>query len=406
MSSAPKDPIDGPMKIGTQNVPGIWQYLLPADASWLQLPRERTANCEPCYRSAIGDCRDDCRCCTYFPQLPNYMMGLALQTPGARPTVQRLIEEGYALPQGLLASPQSFRLAVEANASDEFGLDRGLVCPFFTDSDGCSIHPFRNAVCATYFCEHDHGQTGETYWSKLRALVGHIETVLTQWAMTEAGIGAVAYIARMDSLSKNMGVLSAEQAWSPEAHQVLWGDWLGREIEFFEACADRVKERRGELYQLACGQSPLLARGFDKALLEWIPQEYRDAVPPLPEGEPVPIQEQWYSLQLRTRQLWELPFDGEPVALCPGVAFETNAGDDAVARFHQNKPRMLRQHSGDDRLFMTEAEYELLVLFKTPQVFDEDFFEGRQILALDEPREFLAHCLRRGFLVTHARMQS
>lgn len=393
------DPILSTLVIGGQKVPGIWRYLLPEDGLWLRLPAERTANCDPCFRAAIGECRDDCRCCTYFPQLPNYALGLALNDATARPVVRQLISAGHVLPQGLLPSPQMLLRAVESNAKDGFGRQRELICPFFGPTGKCGIHAFRNAICATYFCENDHGEVGETYWNTLRALVGQIETVLAQWAMDRMGLASSEVLARMDALSPEINTSSEGQAWSPVARKALWGDWFGREEAFLEGCADLVRQHRDELYQLACAQPPLEARVFDRAVIQWLPAEYRDAIPPVPDGEPVPTQDQWYRLQLKTRQLWELPFNGAPVVLRSGVTLVPNAHGTAAECFHEDRPWVLLDGESQARVFCSSAQAALIRVFSTPQVFGEALFEGAEIEALEDARGFLAQCLRRRLLV-------
>ena len=45
-------------------MPGAWRYYLPDAGAALRLPGESLATCDDCYRSDLGQFRDDCRCCT------------------------------------------------------------------------------------------------------------------------------------------------------------------------------------------------------------------------------------------------------------------------------------------------------------------------------------------------------
>jgi len=410
-NQTPKDdPLFTPIQIGDARVPGAWRYLLPEDGLWLRLPGERWSSCDDCYRAALGDCRDDVRCCTYLPPLPNFMLGLALMNPvrsapcskggpGTAEVVGQIIDRGQTLPQGLAPTPEQFRAAVETNAADLFGHDTALVCPFMRGSDhGCAIHAFRNSICATYFCEHDHGEEGEAYWDALQALVGLVETVVAQWAMTEVGLDSDDYYTRLDATSDKIAELSAPEGWSRQAREVLWGEWFGRERAFFEACAQQVMDHRDELFAIACATPLREARAYERAVHAWIPAGLRDELPPLSVGEPVPIEALWYSLQLKTRQLWELPFNEGAVVLAPGAVVATNPRDDRASQLRSGWSSMIT--TGDDkRLYLTADEARALELFSAPQILGEALFARPEIKALDDARRLLAECLRRGLLV-------
>lgn len=393
------DPLFEPIQIGDARLPGIWRYLLPEDALWLRFPGERWSSCDDCYRAALGECRDDVRCCTYLPPLPNFMLGLALMDPASAEVVGQIIDRGQTLPQGLAPTPEQFRTAVETNAAELFGLDAALVCPFMRVADhGCAVHAFRNSICATYFCEHDHGEQGQDYWDAVQALVGLAESVVAQWAMTEVGVDAAEHCARLDGLAQRVDALSAPEGWSDEAREVLWGQWLGRERAFFEACAQQVMARRDELYAIACATPLRESRAFERAVYAWIPKTLQGELPPLSEGEPVPIEAHWYSLQLKTRQLWELPFNEGALVLAPDAAIAPNPRDDDASRLRGAWPEMVSSGDGK-RLYLSADEARALVLFSAPQVLGEALFARPEIEALDDARRLLAECLRRGVLV-------
>ncbi|MBW2736363.1 MAG: hypothetical protein JRH20_28585 [Deltaproteobacteria bacterium] len=399
------DPLFTALRLGNHALPGIWRYLLPRDAQWLLLPAERLASCERCYWVRLGKCREDCRCCTYFPQLPNYLVGLALKDPASRDAMRGVVETGHALPEGLLAAPRHFRLAVQSHAEDRFGEDPELVCPFLRQDDYlCGIHAYRNSICATFFCEHDHSDAGAALWQALQALTGHAETALAQWAMDQAGVSSADYLAQMNNLADDIDALSdgdglsAQSGWSPLARDTLWGRWLGQECAFFEACADAVMARRDDLYEIACEQPLRQADAYEDALLAWLPEAIRGAATPTTHGEPVPLPELWYQLQLKVRQLWALPFGEGEVQLAGGLAVHVNPKDDRFSRAH-DEPHIVRDGNGNALLFCDEAQAAALLLFREPQVLGEALLAREEIEALDDARGMLAECMRRGILV-------
>ena len=62
-------------------MPGIWRYMLPEDFQWIQLPDERLTKCDNCPKVAIGEFACGFKCCTYFPEIPNFILGLAPPSP-------------------------------------------------------------------------------------------------------------------------------------------------------------------------------------------------------------------------------------------------------------------------------------------------------------------------------------
>lgn len=396
------DPLFEALQVGGHALPALWRYLLPEEMSWHALPQERLANCAHCYWVRLGRCRDDCRCCTYFPQLPNFLIGLALKDPSSRSSMQTLLESQPPLPLGLLATPGQTRDAVAMQAEDRFGEDPTQVCPFFGNHGRCAIHAHRNSICATFFCAHDHGTTGTDVWQALQALVGYAETVLGQWAMDEVGISSRGALARLDTLADDIDALydaQDDRRWSVRLRETLWGDWWGREQAFFEACADAVMAHRDELYAIAAERSLLEARRYDHAVSAWLPAPLRAAAPAPSTGEAIPLPELWYRLQLKLRQLAALPFGEGTVLLAPGMVFAINTRAGRFAAAHDQTHR-LRGPDGTPLLFCDAHEVRALELFATPQVLGEDLFARPEIEALGDPRRRLAEWMRRGLLVT------
>jgi hypothetical protein len=280
-----------------------------------------------------------------------------------------------------------------------------------TEEPVCGIYPYRNSICATFFCENDHGDKGAAYWNKIQALVGQIETSICQWVMDEIGLDAKRYIERMNSLSDKIDTLSdpSSGTWSFSIRKFLWGEWFGQECEFFEKCADLVIEQRDRIYEIACNQYPFEAFQYEHALKYWIPSAYRDEVPPLPEkqGIPVSISDLWYALQLASRQIWELPYNEGSVVLSNQVIIEKNPRDDTLSQIYENKPYILYLLQKDGGvpnriLFLTDDETKTLRLLKTAQVIDEQLFDTIEISEKEAAKAFLAECMRRQILVAAA----
>ncbi len=403
------NPIASTIEIGNHKLPGIWQYILPEEFMWLKLPNERFTVCSKCHRVETHNYRADCRCCTYFPQIPNFSLGLALKDPDSEHIVKKLVKDGSALPEGSQFSPKQFYDSTKDFTDELFGSSTSVTCPFMDPKEPvCGIYPNRNSICATFFCENDHGEKGFEYWDRIQALAGQIETSICQWAMDEIGLDTSDYIERMNSLSDKIDELSdpSSGTWSHSIRKFLWGEWFNRETEFFEKCADLVIEQRDRLYEIACNQTPLEAFKYEHALKYWIPSDYRDKVPDLPEeqGTPVSISTLWYELQLATRQLWELPYNEGSIVLSDRVIIEENPHDNTLSQIYKNKPYILSLLQKDGKtpnriLFLTDAEANTLWRLKTTQVIGERLFDTIEITDREIAKEFLAECMRKQILV-------
>ena len=86
------NPITSTIKIGNHKFPGIWKYILPEEFMRLKLPNERFTVCNKCHRVNTHNYRGDCRCCTYFPQIPNFLVGLALKDPNSEASLADIRE--------------------------------------------------------------------------------------------------------------------------------------------------------------------------------------------------------------------------------------------------------------------------------------------------------------------------
>ncbi len=221
------------------------------------VPKEQSIKCHACSMCAneqepvlpqVTYYRPDAKCCTYWPQLPNFLVGAILSDtdPDAmagRERVATLISDtDCATPLGLRPS-LSFQLRHDHAPEDFFGRTTTLRCPFFAvESGGCSIWKHRNSVCATYFCKIERGAVGLRFWRTLRDLLTAVEQELSLWCLSELKLQADAtgLLIQSTQAAGPHGLQTLDGGRIAETHRRLWGDWDGREREFFESCAGLV----------------------------------------------------------------------------------------------------------------------------------------------------------------------
>ena len=384
------------------SLPELWRFLLPEEYQWLQLPRERTADCAHCPKVVTGEYRSECRCCTYYPQIPNFLLGLALKDPAARPHIEAVVRSGHVLPTGMQMTPAHYYRSLQLYKEEQFGRSEEILCPFMArDSGRCRIHGYRNSVCATFYCEHDHGDAGATYWGRVQALLGQIELVLAQWTMGKAGMDPAAYVARLNGLSESVASTSGRvpNVWSEDVLRELWGEHFGSETAFLEACADAANDRKDSLYEIACRQELRSTFQFEKAVERGVPAACREEIQALPSerAEPVPVSDLWYKLQLATRRLWAVPFNDGELVLNRAVTIQPNPTNTPLSKQYEAKPFILELPNDGAALlprFLSADEAALLAVFEKPQVAGEALMAHPAVSAVEAAREFLAVCLR------------
>jgi hypothetical protein len=194
------------------------------------------------------------KCCTYLPELPNYLVGSilrggmnsALAKVGQASTQERIERRVSVTPLGLGRSAV-YQTVSDATDLVSFGRSVALRCPHYVEEQGgaCGIWTFRNSVCSTWFCKYTRGTAGAELWRDLRLLLGEVERQLAVWCCQVAGLDSSAV--RRLLVSRKLAtrvLLSSELDADPpsEEYAGAWGNWKGRETEYFVACADVVEQ--------------------------------------------------------------------------------------------------------------------------------------------------------------------
>lgn len=241
--------------------------LPPLYARWFnellggELPAEPRATCHDCAMcDSTGATQPTNRqlyhpqvkCCTYWPRLPNFLAGMILldEDPAltqGRDTVTARLRAGLAVtPLGLERPPKMDVLYTQIEPR-AFGRALSLRCPHYVDEQGglCGIWRYRNGVCSTWFCKHERGVRGRDLWERVNLLLLAIEEDLARWCALKLDVDdtALELLLTPRALAGQPPRLSPsdlESEVEPARQRSHWGQWLGREQEFYGACADLV----------------------------------------------------------------------------------------------------------------------------------------------------------------------
>ena len=243
--------------------------LPPLYAGWMTelfqgaIPKETRATCDDCAMCSRGDAQEDhqtayfdpdIKCCTYVPDLHNFLVGRVLSDsdPAAGPgrkTVQKRIEQGIGVTPLGLGQPPLFSLLYENVRETEFGRSRALRCPHYIQDGGrCGVWRNRNSTCVTFFCKYVRGSIGYSFWREsLHPLLLEVERALARWALLELDIGdeALRRLVRAASWRGEAEPVTDEAIGNRvdrEAYEAIWGKWLGREGEFYVQCARLIND--------------------------------------------------------------------------------------------------------------------------------------------------------------------
>ena len=242
--------------------------LPPLYAAWMDellggpIPSETHATCDDCAMCAPGAGPSpqsgyyfdrQVKCCTYVPELPNYLVGRALSDGDAssaagRATLEARLDAGVGVtPLGLGRDPTFDSVYDHVTQTIGFGRSRTIRCPHYLEDGGlCGIWRHRESTCATWFCKHVRGETGFQFWRAIQHLLATVERHLAHWCLVELDldVGACRRLLGISPDERTSESLDDAALDDERTRRRIWGNWAGRERLFYAACAERVATLR------------------------------------------------------------------------------------------------------------------------------------------------------------------
>lgn len=185
------------MALGT-SLPEIYSSLLPQALVSLELKESRAdcSHCSMCHGPKdpnVAPFLPSTKCCTYWPKLPNYLVGSLLSDTSGRfaegqRRVRAKIAEGIECTPLGLGPPAQWMDRFHAIRTTAFGRDETLLCPYYdssVDGGGCSIWAHRESDCTSFFCKFENARHYE-FWRQVGALLALMEQKLAPWAQAVA----------------------------------------------------------------------------------------------------------------------------------------------------------------------------------------------------------------------------
>lgn len=273
------------------SLPVLYRDLLP-DFFQKGVPVETKATCDSCAMcpsSASGTVesvdgvsrlfRPDTKCCTYYPRLPNFLVGALLSdgraelAEGRRRMEEKMGSRLGVTPQWVKASAR-YNLLYR-NSRQFFGRAASMRCPYYEEQQGgCTIWPYREAVCSTFFCKYVAGADGRKFWMTLKTYLTLAEIQLSRYAVLQLLPEYILAGRDKPELTDSPSVEDLDERPVPaKDYTALWGKWEGREADFYRACYELVRALTPEQVDKLLGLDGVIE-------LKVLEKSHRDAVTP------------------------------------------------------------------------------------------------------------------------------
>ncbi|HYO57960.1 hypothetical protein [Archangium sp.] len=277
------------------SLPVLYRDLLP-DFFRKEIPDETKATCASCAMcpsSASGAVesvdgvsrlfRPDTKCCTYYPKLPNYLVGALLSDArdelgeGRRRVGEKIASRMGVTPQWV--RPSARYNLLYRNSRQFFGRAASMRCPYYElEQGGCTIWPYREAVCSTFFCKYVAGADGRKLWMTFKTYLALAEIQLSRYAVLQLLPEYILTGKDKPDLAETPTVEDLDDKPLPDKeYAALWRQWAGREGGFYRACFDTIRALSPEQVEKILGLDGVIE-------LKVLEKSHRDAVAPVLPG--------------------------------------------------------------------------------------------------------------------------
>jgi hypothetical protein len=243
------------------------------------IPVESAATCSNCAMLEKNDSLPHApmffsagtKCCTHHPELPNYMVGALISTTdpghvtGRERMMKKIADRTSVTPLGLFR-PKKYTLLLKNANPEYFGNSEILRCPFYETAGNCSLRPYWDAVCSTWFCKYNSGKEGRLFWGSLRKYMENLEKILSRYVLLKMGFD---FPKPGISIAETTPLTLQElDDLPPLAHiyNELWGAWTGRETEFYKEAYKIITQLRQEEFDAIEGvEQKIIQRELEQA---------------------------------------------------------------------------------------------------------------------------------------------
>jgi Fe-S-cluster containining protein len=264
-------------------IPAFYHSFLP-DIIKLNIPEETIATCDNCILCQSSQSPYlTTKCCGYYPKLPNYIVGAILcdqdktTDTGREKLLGQISNRTGTTPYGVLPSAK-YKAQRKVDVLDrDFGNPSGetmesLKCPYYNDGL-CDIYKYRENICFTFFCHSVGGASGILFWEKISSYFKMIESNLSQYVMAKMGWPASKIKTESVSASQ-LNLADQDGKLIPGNYSQLWGEWEGKEVEFYVKCFELFKNMNTVSFKKVFGfKEEILRKAIEEILNDFQQKE-------------------------------------------------------------------------------------------------------------------------------------
>lgn len=268
------------MKIRHQ-IPEIYASWLPSGLLELD-PKETKATCEACAMAASRHrgkttYRDDLKCCTYQPWIPNFVAGFVLRDQsesnriGREALLRKIERREYVLPLGVMP-PVRYQVDFNARKKGDFGWREDWLCPYFNhEAQNCGLWRHRGSVCVSYYCKSDQKAAGKRFWGALESYLSHLEMAVAEEVLAHLDFSPRQVSEQIGYLNRTEGTQAELRSWvmPKEKFQKIWSHETDP-VSFYIRCSElaesfprmQIEEATGEVGEFLRDSALVQSRCF------------------------------------------------------------------------------------------------------------------------------------------------
>lgn len=218
----------------------MYQSFVPSQL-WNADIQETKANCNQCIQ-APHKYDSDLKCCTFWPFIPNYIVGQILQSKEQKYHLVKIViqnhisQRQFNLPMGMVA-PVEYQINFKRRKSKVFGKDESFLCPYYDKkSNNCGAWLYRGSVCTSFFCESSYGKKGQGFWHNFENYLSYLEMGLSQEVLAYKDFSP-------KDVNQQLEFFNVENKikWTLPLYKKLWKHFYKKEIDFYIQAADFIQ---------------------------------------------------------------------------------------------------------------------------------------------------------------------
>ena len=222
-------------------IPTIYHTFFP-DFIEKEIPEEKIATCNNCTLAMHqASNRINTKCCVYYAQIPNYLLGGLLidnraSLKAGQDIARKLIKEKKGISPYGIRKPiwyKSLEKETKLNPKVKMTTAEQIVlrCPFYGKDGNCTTWAYREHCCSTFFCFSVGGDSGQTFWGGLDKFLRNVEKKLAQYAAQQ--LGCMQSLEKENLKNNTLNADDKNKKVNKKRYNQIWEGWNGNEVEFY-----------------------------------------------------------------------------------------------------------------------------------------------------------------------------